>query len=88
MVAVKVEFSVACPVTVGSDVFDGGADAALTTAVCWELAVWLPALFVAVTWARIVEPTSAEVSVRVFDVAPGMSTQPFPVVSQRRHWKA
>jgi hypothetical protein len=36
----------------------------------------------------MVEPTSAEVSVSVFAVAPEMSTQPFPAVSQRRHWKA
>jgi hypothetical protein len=69
----------------------GGSDpegAELITAVCWELAVWLATLFVAVTCARMVEPTSAEVSVSVFAVAPEMSTQPFPAVSQRRHWKA
>jgi hypothetical protein len=90
VVAVKVEFSRGRPETVGSAVFDGGVDvcAALTTAVCWELAVWLATLFVAVTCARMVEPTSAEVSVSVFAVAPEMSTQPFPAVSQRRHWKA
>jgi hypothetical protein len=42
--------------------------------------------FVAVTATRMVEPTSALLSVYVVAVAPAMSAQPFPALSQRRHW--
>ena len=51
------------PEIVGGEVFTGGAGAAATTAVCAEPAEPEPAVLVAVTLTRTVEPTSAEVSV-------------------------
>jgi hypothetical protein len=43
---------------VGGEVFAGGVGGGCTTAVAAEVAVPLPPLFVAVTTARSVEPTS------------------------------
>jgi len=61
-----------------------GATAAIT-AVAAEDAVPVPAEFVALTKARIVLPTSALVRTYVVAVAPAMSPQPLPMLSQRRH---
>jgi hypothetical protein len=57
----------------------------VTTAVAAESAVAEPELLVAVTRARIVDPTSAAMSVYEAAVAPAMLTQLAPPVSQRRH---
>jgi hypothetical protein len=78
----------ALPDTTGSDVLTGAAGADTTTAVATESAVADDAEFVAVTRTRTVEPTSPATSVYVAPVAPAMSTQPAPPVSQRRHWRA
>ena len=48
------------PEAAGGAVLTGGA--AATTVVCADFALVLPAGFVAVTWERTVEPTSALVS--------------------------
>src|SRR3954468_8278596 len=50
------------------------------------LALSEPALFVAVTRARIVRPTSPERTPYVVDVAPPMSLHEPPPASQSRHW--
>jgi hypothetical protein len=63
-----------------------GASALLTTDVGAEVAEAVPAELRAVTRARSVLPSSTEVSVYVFDVAPLMSEQLAPVWSQRRQW--
>ncbi len=70
---------------VGGAVFAGATGAAATTCVCAELALLDPAELLAVTRTRIVEPTSAEVSVYVCPVNGTMSTQLVPPESQRRH---
>jgi hypothetical protein len=59
--AVRVCPSWAWPLIVGAEVFAGAVAVAWTTPVAAEVADALPALFVAVTWTRIVEPTSAAV---------------------------
>ena len=59
---------------------------AATTSLAAEVAVALPALFVAVTTTRRVEPMSAPVRVLVEPVAPAMSAQLSPAASQRCHW--
>jgi hypothetical protein len=73
------------PEIVGNEVFDGGAGAAVTTAVCADDALLEPAEFVPVTATRSVEPTSAATAVYDCDVAPLMFVQLLPLVSQRRH---
>ena len=71
------------PEIAGGAVFAGGT--AATTAVGAEVARVEMSL-VAVTTTTNVEPTSAETSVYVADVAPATSAQEAPVASQRRHW--
>ncbi len=73
----------AVPEIDGSTVFTGGAGA--TTAEAAEVADVEPAPFVAVTTTRSVPPTSARTGVWPGAVAPGMSAQPEPPLSQRRH---
>ena len=73
------------PAIVGSEVLLEAAGAAVATAVWAEDAVAEPALFVAVTETRNVEPTSAATTVYDCDVAPLTLVQLFPLVSQRRH---
>ncbi len=85
-VPVSVSPSRAVPEIVGAVVLTGGARA--TVAVAVVLAGVAPAVFVAVTTARIVLPVSAAVSVYVWPVAFAMSVQFAPAVSHRRHWKA
>ena len=75
----------AVPEIDGGELFTGGAGAAATTAVCAEPAEPEPAVLVALTLTRAVEPTSAELSVYVWVAAPTMSTQLAPALSQRRH---
>jgi hypothetical protein len=77
----------AVPDTTGNTVFDGGVGAEATTAVAAESAVADPDAFVAVTRARIVEPTSPLTRTYDAPVAPAMSTQADPSASQRRHWR-
>src|SRR5690349_15478454 len=73
----------AVPLIAGNDVLLGATGAGATTSVGSELALLEPALFVAVTTTRIVEPTSADTAVYVFDVAPLMLPQLLPFASQR-----
>jgi hypothetical protein len=73
------------PEIVGALVFAGAAGAAVTTPVCDEDALLEPAPFEAVTATRTVPPTSPVTSVYAFEVAPAMSAQPAPLLSQRRH---
>src|SRR6266581_8921089 len=63
--------------------FGGGA---ATTAVGREVAILEPASFDARTRTRSLLPTSTDVSVYVFAVAPMMFEQLTPLASQRRHW--
>jgi len=72
------------PEIAGAVVFTGAVGA--MRAVVAVVAGVLPAAFVAVTTARMVEPASAEVSAYVTPVAPAMSAQLAPLGSQRRHW--
>jgi hypothetical protein len=65
-------------------VVDEGAEE--TTAEGAETAVAEPAAFEAVTATRMVEPTSAEVSVKEVEVAAATSAQAPPEELQRRHW--
>ena len=58
---------------------------ALITTVAAEVAVDEPPAFVAVTDTTSVEPASAETSVYVCAVAPGIGVQFPPVVLQRDH---
>jgi hypothetical protein len=83
--ALSVCASCAVPLIDGSDVFDGATGAAVTTALAAEEADDEPALFEPVTTTRIVEPTSADVSVYAAAAAGTMSIQPAPPESQRRH---
>jgi len=57
-------------------------------AVWFDVAGVEPPAFVAVTFTRIVDPTSAAWSVYVELVAPPMSPQFAPAESQRCHWYA
>jgi hypothetical protein len=67
----------AAAVGTGADgLTDAGAEASLA----------LPAAFVAVTTTRMRRPVSAAVVVYVRAVAPAMSAQSAPLVSQRCHW--
>ena len=75
----------AVPLIEGGDELLGATGAGATTDVGSELALLEPALFVAVTTTRIVEPTSAATAVYVSDVAPLMLPQLLPPVSQRCH---
>ena len=71
-----------------SPLMNGGAPAlpaAVTTAVCADVATTLPMLFVPVTSIRSVEPTSAAARTRVRAVAPAIGAQAFPAASQRCH---
>jgi hypothetical protein len=87
--AVSVWPSWAVPLIVGGDVFAGGTGGAdFTTAVCAEVAVTVPLLFVALTATRSVEPTSELVTMYVLAVAPVMELHALPLVLQRRHWYA
>src|ERR671932_2048111 len=86
--AVSVWPSCALPEMVGGDVFAGAVAAAVTTAVCAELALLEPTELVAVTVTRSVEPTSAFATRYVCWVAPAMLVQLPPALSQRRHWSA
>jgi len=83
--AVSVWPACAVPLIVGGEVFDGGVGFAATTPVAAEAAEAEPALFDAVTTVRSVEPTSVLVTAYVLPVAPAMSAQLLPVLSQRRH---
>ena len=68
------------------DAFVSGAGAGCTAGVGAEVAgaaLGLPLL--AVSCTRIVWPTSAAVSVYLFDVAPGIAEQFLPEVSHRCH---
>src|SRR5438045_9657588 len=64
-VVVRVRPCCAVPLTVGSELFEGGAEllVAVTTPVAADRAVPVPAAFDAFTYARSVWLTSAEVSV-------------------------
>jgi hypothetical protein len=84
--AVSVCPSCAVPVIDGAVEFAGGAGGGVTTAVAAEAAVAAPPLFEAVTDRTIVYPTSNDVSVYVDCVAPAMSKQFRPPLSQSRHW--
>jgi hypothetical protein len=75
----------AVPEIVGGLVLTGGAADGVTTAVCAELCELDPAELEAVTATRIVVPRSAATSVYVGALAPAMSAQLAPPVSQRRH---
>ena len=57
----------------------------MTRAVCAEVAVLEPPALLAVTTALSVEPTSAATTPYDEAVAFGMSTQPAPPASHRRH---
>ena len=70
------------PVTAGATVFAGGP---LTIALAADSAEDEPAEFVAVTFTRIVEPTSAWTRVYVVPVAPPMLLQFAPPWSHRSH---
>jgi hypothetical protein len=69
------------PVIEGATVFTGPL--AVTTPVAADDAVALPAVFVAVTAIRNVEPTSVEVTTYDVPVAPEMLAQPPPLELQR-----
>jgi hypothetical protein len=61
--------------------------AACTTAVAFDnTGLLLPSLLLAISWTRIVEPTSADVSMYVGPVAPAMDAQLSPAPLQRSHW--
>src|SRR5919204_3171853 len=60
----------------------GGTEAAATTALASEFALAEPTEFDAVTERRSVDPTCADVGVNCDPVAPAMSVQPPPAVSQ------
>ena len=88
-------FRAAVPVIRGTDVFAGRARVpvpvpapvlVVTVEVSLDSAVATPPEFVALTWTRIVRPTSAVLGMYVDAVAPVMVTQFSPFVSQRRHW--
>jgi hypothetical protein len=75
------------PEIAGSTVFDGAAGLP-TASVAFELVLELdpPTLELsALTTTRTVRPTSADVSLYIEDVAPLMSWQEFPLMSQRCH---
>jgi hypothetical protein len=67
---------------------DPAETGALTTAVAFERAEADPELFVAVTCARTVAPTSPEPREYDLDVAPEIAEHASPVVLQRTHWYA
>jgi hypothetical protein len=73
------------PDTVGGAVFVAEEGADVTTDVGIETAVALPTEFDASTASLIVDPTSAADTAYVEPVAPPMSAQDAPAVSQRRH---
>jgi hypothetical protein len=84
LLAKRTEPLVSVPEIEGRNVFTGAVPA--STAVGSETAVVVPKLFVAVTATRSREPMSIEAGVYVLAVAPAMSLQFAPPVSQRRHW--
>lgn len=86
VLAVSTAPTLVVPEMVGADTLDGGTGAEAIAAVCADTAVAEPARFVPVTATRIVVPTSAATSVYVCPVAPAMSAQLPPPLSQRRHW--
>jgi hypothetical protein len=75
----------ATPDTTGNPEFDGADADATTTAVASDTAVDEPAVFVPVTAARNVEPTSPCTNVYELDVAFATSTQFAPPESHLRH---
>src|SRR4051794_24263148 len=83
--AVRVWPSCALPLIVGSTVLTGGA--AATVPLCALVALALPPTLAPVTTTRTVLPTSAPTRAYVDPVAPAMSTQFAPALSQRRHWR-
>src|SRR3954469_20332998 len=70
VVAVSVRPSRAVPLITGTVLFAGGS--AATAAVCVERAVLEPAVLVAVTETRTVDPTSAGPSLYDWPIAPEM----------------
>ena len=72
------------PVMLGSPVLDGMS--AAMRLVAGEVADTDPAVLVAVTTTRSVEPTSALTSERTASVSSEMSLQSSPVVLQSSHW--
>jgi hypothetical protein len=76
--------SVGVPLIFGSTTSTGLVPPTTALASAWDVAC--PAEFVAVTVARSVCPTSALPTVYDWLVAPEMSEQLLPFVSQRRHW--
>lgn len=86
--AVRICPSWAWPLIVGREVFAGAVADAVTTAVAAEVALALPAAFVAVTLTRIVDPTSALVKMYFGAVAPEMTLQALPLVLHRCHSRA
>jgi hypothetical protein len=74
------------PLIAGGAVFTGGLAATIAD-VGAVRAVAVPALLLAVTATRSVEPISEEAIVWVWPVAPETSAQAPPELSQRRHWK-
>ena len=77
----------AVPEIVGRTVFRGADESEMIGLGC-EFAVSLPSALDAVTSTRTVLPTSAEVSLYDFDVAPAMSAHAAPLLEQRCHWYA
>ena len=79
---------VVAPVTARSAGSLGGVVSAGdgTTSVGADVAVLEPPALLAVTATRSVEPTSAASTPNVEAVASGISTQPAPLASHRRHW--
>src|SRR5436190_18028859 len=82
--AVSVCPSSATPESAGATVLAGGS--AATVALAADDAVLEPPGPVAVTCMTSVPPTSAGTAVYLACVAPVMSAQAPPLVSQRRHW--
>jgi hypothetical protein len=74
------------PLSTGNAVFTGAVlEPPPTAAVLSETAVSDPAAFEAVTVLRMVSPRSVDVGTYDDDVAPGISRQPNPAASHRRH---
>lgn len=69
----------------GGALIAGATGAVATTPDCAEVALVVPAVFVAKTVARSVRLTSAEVAAYAAAVAPEIAEQAAPVLSQRDH---
>ncbi len=81
--AVRIEARAAVPLTVGAELFTGGADA--TTPVGALPALTVPSALLALTSTRSESFSSATVSVYVEAVAPRMLLQLLPS-GERCHW--